>query len=108
MFCSQEPVSHSFLKMPSYAPVTPYMAPTSNTINPKWGESLVGLRMAVPLSWWPGYSGTELSLGNIAKFDAVASLPFLLEVDNECFQQSSGSGKISKDIISMDDSFLWN
>ena len=59
------------------------MASTSYAINPKWGESLVGLRMAVPLSWWPGYTGTELSLGKIAKFDAAASPPFLLTVDDE-------------------------
>ena len=59
------------------------MAPTSYAIDPEWGESLVGLRMAVPLSWWPGYTGTELSLGKIAKFDGAASPPFLLEVDDE-------------------------
>ena len=29
----------------------------------------MGLRMAVLLSWWPGYTGTELLLGKIAKFD---------------------------------------
>ena len=39
--------------------------------------------MAVTLSWWPGYSGTELSLGKITKFDAAASPPFLLKVDDE-------------------------
>ena len=59
------------------------MAQTSYTIDPKWGESLVGLRMAVPLSWWPGYSGSKLSLGKITKFDGTASLPFLLEVNDE-------------------------
>ena len=59
------------------------MAPTSYSIDPEWGESLVGFRMAVPLSWWPGYSGTKLSLGKIAKFNAAASPPFLLEVDGE-------------------------
>ena len=59
------------------------MAPTSYAINPKWGESLMGLRMAVPLSWWPGYSGTELSLGRIAKFNVTASPSFLLEVNDD-------------------------
>ena len=59
------------------------MAPTSYAINPEWGESPVGLRMAVPLSWWPGYSGTKISLGKIAKFDRTASPPFLLKVDDE-------------------------
>ena len=56
------------------------MAPTSYTINPKWGESLVGLCMAVPLSWWPGYSGDNISLGEIAKFDPSASPPFILKI----------------------------
>jgi hypothetical protein len=59
------------------------MAPTSYAVDTEWGESLVGLRMAVPLSWWPGYTGTELSLGKIAKFDGTASPPFLLAVDDE-------------------------
>ena len=59
------------------------MAPTSYAIDPEWGESLVGLRMAVPLSWWPGYTGTELSLGKIAKFDGAASPQSLLAVDDE-------------------------
>ena len=59
------------------------MAPTSYTIDPNWGESLEGLRIAVPFSWWPSYSGTELSLGKITKFDAAASPPFLLKVDDE-------------------------
>ena len=55
------------------------MAPTSYAIDPEWGESLVGLRMTVLLSWWPGYTGTELSLGKIAKSRPL----FLLAVDNE-------------------------
>jgi hypothetical protein len=59
------------------------MPPSSYTVDPEWGESLVGLRMAVPLSWWPGYTGTELSLGKIAKFDGTSSPPFLLAVDDE-------------------------
>ena len=59
------------------------MAPTSYAIDPKRGESLVGLCMAVPLSWWPGYTGTELSLGKITKLDSAASIPFLLAVDDE-------------------------
>ena len=39
------------------------MAPASYAIDPKRGESLVGLRMVVPLSWCPDYTGMELSLG---------------------------------------------
>ena len=39
--------------------------------------------MAVTLSWWPGYSGTELSLGKIAKFDGTTSPSFLLEVNGK-------------------------
>ena len=56
---------------------------TSYATDPEWGESLVGLRMAVPLSWWPVYSGTEISLGKIAKFDGTVSPPFLLQVNDE-------------------------
>ena len=59
------------------------MAPTSYAIDPEWGESLVGLLIAVPLSWWPGYNVTELSLGKIAKFDGTTSPPYLIEVDNK-------------------------
>ena len=58
------------------------MALTSYAIVPEWGESLVDLCMAVPLSWWTGYSGTELSLGKIVKFDVTASPLFLLKVNN--------------------------
>ena len=58
------------------------MPPTSYTIDSKWGESLVGLRMAVLLSWWPGYSGTDICLGKITKFDKTKSPQFLLEVNN--------------------------
>ena len=43
----------------------------------------MGLNMAVPLSCWPSYTGTELSLGKIAKFEGAASPPFLLVVDDD-------------------------
>ena len=39
--------------------------------------------MAVPLSWWLGYSGTEFSLGKIAKFNGTMRPPFLFEVVDE-------------------------
>ena len=45
------------------------MALTSYAIDPKWGESLVGLRMVL--------------LGKISKFDVTASPPFLLEVNDK-------------------------
>ena len=45
------------------------MPPTSYTIDLKWGESLVGLCVAVLLSWWPGCIGTGISLGEISKFN---------------------------------------
>ena len=59
------------------------MTPTSYAIDPEWGESPVGLRIAVPLPWWPGYSGTKMSLGKIAKFNVTASPLFLPEVNGE-------------------------
>ena len=59
------------------------MAPTSYAIDLEWGASLVSLRMAVPLSWWPVYSVTELLLGKITKFDVTASPLFLFEVNDK-------------------------
>ena len=59
------------------------MPPTSYAINLEWGESLVGLRMAVPLSLWPSYSGNDTCFGKLAKFDPSVSPPFVLELDNE-------------------------
>ena len=59
------------------------MAPNSYTIGPELGENLVGLRMAVPLAWCPGYSGTGLSLGKTTKFNGTASLSFLLGVEKK-------------------------
>jgi hypothetical protein len=59
------------------------MPPALHQINPKWREGLVGLWMVVPLSWWPGYSGTNICLCKIAKFDPTKSLLFLIEVDNK-------------------------
>ena len=59
------------------------MALTSYVIDPEWGESLVVLRMAVPLSWWPEYTGTELSLDKVTKFDAAVSPLFLLVVNDK-------------------------
>ena len=56
------------------------MPPTLYPIDPEWGEGLVGLRIAVPLSWWHGYSSTDICLDKIAKFDPTESPPFLLGV----------------------------
>ena len=53
---------------------------TSYPIDPEWGENLVGLRMAVPFSWWPGFSQDDICLSKIAKFNPSASLPFVLEI----------------------------
>ena len=38
----------------------------------EWSESLVGLPMAVPEYWWPGYSSSKLCLGKIASIDTTA------------------------------------
>ena len=58
------------------------MPTTSYLIDPEWGESLLGLRMAVPLSWWPGYSSDNICLGKITKFDPSARPPFVLKIGN--------------------------
>jgi hypothetical protein len=52
-------------------------------INLEWGESLVDIQMVVLVSWWPGYSGINLCLGKILKFDPTSNPPFLLKVNNE-------------------------
>ena len=39
--------------------------------------------MAVLLSWWPGYRGTDIYFGKIAKFDSTKSPPFLFKVDDK-------------------------
>ena len=53
------------------------------TTDPEWGERLVGLRMVVPLSWWPGYSGDDICLEKITNFNPSASPPFFRKIDNK-------------------------
>ena len=49
-------------KMPS--PAFPY--------DSEWADSLVGLPMAVPEYWWPGYTSAKLCLGKIVSIDTTA------------------------------------
>ena len=39
--------------------------------NLEWAESLIGLPMAVPEYWWPGYSSSKLCLGKIASINTT-------------------------------------
>ena len=49
-------------------PVAPVHAPDV-TIDTYWAQSLTGLRIQVPDSWWPGYSDGELNSGEIVALD---------------------------------------
>ena len=54
-------------------------------IDPEWANSLVGLRLLVPDSWWVNCSGEELNEGVIAAVDFTKPRCtfFQLELDNE-------------------------
>jgi len=47
----------------------PTITPQPIPINTEWAESLVGLRVKVPDSWWVNYDGEELSPGVIVGVD---------------------------------------
>ena len=47
------------------------MAPTTNKIDTEWGNSLVGLHMKVPDSWWVSFKSSNLNDGKIVSFDVV-------------------------------------
>ena len=49
-------------------PVAPVHAPDV-TIDTYWAQSLTGLRIQVPDSWWPGYSDGEINSGEIVALD---------------------------------------
>ena len=38
-------------------------------IDTEWAESLVGLRVKVPDSWWVNFDGETLNIGGIAAVD---------------------------------------
>jgi hypothetical protein len=54
-------------------------------INSEWAEALVGLRLNVPNSWWPGFVDDGLNRGRIAaiNLDAPNAFYFEVELDNE-------------------------
>ena len=56
-----------------------------HAVDPEWANSLVGLRMKVPISWWPGFSGNEGCDGKITetKLKDQHNRFWLLELDNE-------------------------
>ena len=54
-------------------------------IDTEWAESLVGLRVKVPDSWWVNFDGGELNVGVIAAVDFTQPRQtyFQLEIDSE-------------------------
>ena len=52
-----------------------------------WSQSLTGLRLQVPNSWWPGYNDGELNSGEIVALDFAkpheAYFQLLLDDDKE-------------------------
>jgi hypothetical protein len=47
------------------------MAPTRNKIDTEWANSLVGLHLKVPDSWWVSFKTSNLNDGMIVSFDSV-------------------------------------
>ena len=54
-------------------------------IDSEWAEALVGFRLNVPNSWWPGFVDDGLNRGRIAaiNLDAPNAFYFEVELDNE-------------------------
>jgi hypothetical protein len=54
-------------------------------IDSEWAEALVGLRLNIPNSWWPGFVDGGLNRGRIAaiNFDALNAYYFEVELDDE-------------------------
>jgi hypothetical protein len=54
-------------------------------IDSKWAETLVGLRLNIPNSWWPGFVDGGLNQGQIAaiNFDALNTYYFELKLGDE-------------------------
>jgi len=54
-------------------------------IDSEWAEALVGLRLNVPNSWWPGFVDDGLNRGRISAINLHAPNAFYFEVelDNE-------------------------
>ena len=54
-------------------------------IDREWAASLRGLRMKVPDDWWPGFSGSALNAGVIARvdLDIDTNNHYQLELDKE-------------------------
>jgi hypothetical protein len=50
-------------------------------INSEWAEALVGLRLNVPNSWWPGFVDDGLNRGRIAAINLDAPNAFYFEVE---------------------------
>ena len=50
-------------------------------INSEWAEALVGLRLNVPNSWWPGFVDDGLNRGRIAAINLDTPNAFYFEVE---------------------------
>ena len=50
-------------------------------INSEWAEALVGLRLNVPNSWWPGYVDSGVNRGRIAAVNLGATNEYYFKVE---------------------------
>ena len=59
------------------------MAPKNKAkIDVEWAESLVGLRLCVPDSWWVGYKTRDLNDGKVCSFD-VETQKWMFVLDSD-------------------------
>ena len=45
------------------------MSSTRLPIDQEWAQSLIGIRLQVPHSWWLGYNGSELYAGAVQELN---------------------------------------
>ena len=48
---------------------TTTMSSTRLPIDQEWAQSLIGIRLQVPQSWWLGYNGSEMYSGAVQELD---------------------------------------
>ena len=70
--------------VPSFANTMPSVLSTEQKpppLDPEWANSLVGLSLLVPDSWWPGYDGEEKNHGVILSVDFTNTKQRFFNVD---------------------------
>jgi hypothetical protein len=65
-------ITNSIKIQPKYfSTVLSTMAPGTNKIDTEWANSLVGVHVKVPDSWWGSYKTSNLNDGKIVSFNSV-------------------------------------